>query len=435
MVFKKYFAKRTIFIMELDYNGLNKITTDMKNNIDIEILTNQVNHDLTEKENKKLLNLIKRTENLNSYSQKHDKTLVERIPVLPASYKQEVVTASSKCRWTGKITQETKEITVKAITDDEIIQSIKTIRPDDISESIFWFDNGGFYFVTDKGKPYNFRKSPRGLNKEETEKVNQIIKDIEESRGLMTESLLNARVLSTMDKPEAIRSKEEKEFLKENEAIMNYLLLEMTLEESRGVNYESFKNKVYGDAEIKKRQHSELLNEGLDEIHDIYSNCEEDIEYFIHPMKENKQVKIYCSKSVKWVYERLGYKVYRQVKEHNSKRYKEDNGSIVLHESSYEKESYYFQMNLKAFISSCKFGKVVRKGFYLDDNGFEVELTAGKTRKGFILLDMAGNELEFKSMADAGKKLDCSKMAISKAMKDKSNGDKITIKGNQYFIQ
>ena len=40
----------------------------MKNNIDIEILTNQVNHDLTEKENKKLMSLIKRTENLNSYS-------------------------------------------------------------------------------------------------------------------------------------------------------------------------------------------------------------------------------------------------------------------------------------------------------------------------------------------------------------------------------
>lgn len=68
MVFEKYFAKRTIFILELDYNGLNKITTNMKNNIDIEILTNQVNHDLTEKENKKLMNLIKRTENLNSYS-------------------------------------------------------------------------------------------------------------------------------------------------------------------------------------------------------------------------------------------------------------------------------------------------------------------------------------------------------------------------------
>lgn len=354
---------------------------------------------------------------------------------MPASYKQEVVTASSKCRWTGKVTQEIKEITVKAITDDEIIQSIKTIRPDDISETIFWFDNGGFYFVTDKGRPYNFRKSPRGLNKEESEKVNQIIKNIEESRGLMTESLLNARVLSTMDKPEAIRSKEEKEFLKDNEAIMNYLLLEMTLEESRGVNYDSFKNKVYGDAEIKKKQHSELLNEGLDEIHDIYSNCEEDIEYFIHPMKENKQVKIYCSKSVKWVYERLGYKVYRQVKEHNSKRYKEDNGFIILHESSYEKESYYFQINLKAFVSSCKFGKVVKKGFCFDDNGNEVELTAGKQGTGITLLNKTGNRLEFKSMTEVADKLKTNKMAISRALKDKSSGDIVKINGEEYTIE
>ena len=58
-----------------------------------------------------------------------------------------------------------------------------------------------------------------------------------------------------------------------------------------------------------------------------------------------------------------------------------------------------------------------------------------KNRKNITLVTSDNRTLVFSSMTDAAKELNCNKMAISRAMKNKVKGDVVSISGIQYTIQ
>lgn len=102
--------------------------------------------------------------------------------------------------------------------------------------------------------------------------------------------------------------------------------------------------------------------------------------------------------------------------------HKENHGSIIKEETEFYRTSYYFQMNLKAFISSCLNEKVARKGFIFDEDGNEVELKNGRPMEEVTIIDEHGNEIKFQSKSDAAKHFNLSNKDISQIIK---NGGKL----------
>jgi hypothetical protein len=213
------------------------------------------------------------------------------------------------------------------------------------------------------------------------------------------------------------------------------LLLGMSLDfekERRSKRYihgEDFDRNMYGEtveeavirrrlteASIANKEHKKAATEALSKIDEYTTKCNEEPLYFLHRMKQNKQMKIYIGNSMKTKYENLGYTVYSVDREEKNTRMTTNNGLIVEEEKDYTKTSYYFQMNLKAFKTSCIHGKVCRKGYYFD-NGNEVAITRRPT-EAVTITDECGNVRTFNSKAEAAKELKVSQSLISKVIKN-----------------
>jgi hypothetical protein len=160
-----------------------------------------------------------------------------------------------------------------------------------------------------------------------------------------------------------------------------------------------------------------MVDEAINKIYDIKMKCNDECEYYIHPMKENKQIKIYFGKGYTRKYERLGYTVYENEKEEKSTRYTSNRGDIITEEVERVRTSFYVQMSLKAFKSCCFQGKICKKGYYFTDDGTEVELTRRPT-ESVTLTDEKGNVMKFDSKSEAAKQLKVSPCLISKCIKN-----------------
>lgn len=208
---------------------------------------------------------------------------------------------------------------------------------------------------------------------------------------------------------------------------------------NRYIHGEDFDRNIYGEtveeavigrrireASIANKEHKKAAAEALTKIDEYTTKCNEEPLYFIHRMKQNNQMKIYIGSSMKTKYEKLGYTVYSVEREEKNKRMTANNGLIVEEEKEYTKTSHYFQINLKAFKTSCIHGKVCRKGYYFDC-GKEVELKRRPT-EAVTITDECGNVRTFNSKAEAAKELKVSQSLITKVSK---NGGVINTTNNK----
>lgn len=210
---------------------------------------------------------------------------------------------------------------------------------------------------------------------------------------------------------------------------------------SRYIHGENFDRNIYGetveeyvikrrliDASIANKEHKKAVEEALTKIEEYTNRCIEEPLYFIHRMKQNNQIKIYIGSSMKAKYENLGYTVYSVEREEKNKRMTANNGLLVEEENKFTKTSHYFQMNLKAFKTSCihGHGKVARKGYYFDC-GSEVELKTRPT-EAVTITDEQGSVRTFSSKSEAAKELKVSQSLITKVSK---NGGNINLKNNK----
>lgn len=205
------------------------------------------------------------------------------------------------------------------------------------------------------------------------------------------------------------------------------------------IHGEDFDRNIYGEtveesvirrrlteASIANKEHKKAAEEALSKIDEYTTKCNEEPLYFIHRMKQNNQIKIYIGSSMKTKYENLGYTVYSVEREEKNKRITANNGLLVEVEKEFTKTSHYFQMNLKAFKTSCIHGKVCRKGYYFDC-GNEVELKTRPT-EAVTITDECGNVRTFSSKSEAAKELKVSQSLISKVIK---NGGVINTTNNK----
>ena len=147
------------------------------------------------------------------------------------------------------------------------------------------------------------------------------------------------------------------------------------------------------------------------------NQCHEEPLYYLHPLKQNNQIKIYMGERLQNKYKSLGYKVYEAEREYKTKNITSSNGEIVEEEREYSKTSYYVQMSCKAFKSCCYQGKICRKGYYFNDQGNEVELGRRPT-EAVTITDQDGNTRTFTSKSEAAKELKVSQSLITKAIKN-----------------
>lgn len=365
-------------------------------------------------------------EKLKEYSILNGVAQVERIPVKPTTIEQEVISHRTFNKWLNKWDEETETVKEKEIQVENIIEALKACKPDEVEQTIYWFNNGRFYFTTDKGIPYNLRSFPRPLTSEEEKEIETLIAEIEEDKADSEKVLFSARILIAIDTPDIFRTPEQEKELNSGEGIIEQMELSKIIERqkrlSKYFNYETWKNCYILSAKKNKEEHLELLNRTLDKIFQIFERCEEEKNFFIHPLKANRQLKIYIARNSQWFFKRLGYTVQEDERKMKSTTYKGSHGSIEKEEVELTRKSYSFQMNLNAFIASCKCGKVARKGFTFDDNGNEVEIKNGRPVEEVTIVDENGNEIKFQSKSDAAKHFNLSNKEVSQIVK---NGGKL----------
>lgn len=470
------------------------------NEIHIDKLVEAVQASNFEQEKQRKQNLIRQVQYLQAYAKQNDVTLLERIPIKPTVTTVEIQTEKTKTWKCGNsktidcgkmtITHEVKQVT---ITDEDIISAIRTVNPQNIDQKIYWYDNGKYLFCTDKDVIYNLRKYPRLLRTEEQEKITNIISDIEQNKNKVLPMLRQAKYLQAYITPWEERTEEQQEIANSGECTM--YLLEVAKDIAKA-NASSIQN-IYGqtvqqhvisrvikNAISARMAHDKLVNDGLITIQNIYRSCYDEPIYYIHPMKQNKQIKIYIGEKLQKKYQNLGYKIYQTIHDEVRKNYIENKGLLEEVQQKCSKTSYYIQMCKTSFISICKNGKLCKMGMVWDEQGNEVPLTRRplepiditledgtilhfnsktqaakhfnvsnkvitnvvkngckfvknneKNRKNITLKSADGTILCFTSLTQASQELNTNKMNISRAIKNKSMGDVVKINGIEYTLQ
>lgn len=147
------------------------------------------------------------------------------------------------------VNDEGKIITHEQYADDnEIIKAIREAYPNMIETTIYYFPNGDYHFITDKGYPFNIRKSVRPLSESEREYIKSM--------------------------RYALRVKKDYIYTDEDKEVYNR----------------------------DKKLYSQKIKE-------IYKKASDEGDYIIKPLKKGKQIRIFISGFYKEKFNDLGYKI------------------------------------------------------------------------------------------------------------------------------
>lgn len=396
---------------------------------------------------------------------------IERIPV-PTSYREiEIIKGkkgerNSKGKWL--YADEVESYKEPFVEEQDIIKALKAAYPESIENSIYYFPTGTYYFITDKNKAFNLKCKPRPFTSDEQDIIEEYRKEIEETEKELEETLSVAKVLSAAYKPDP--TEEEIELAKQNTLIV------------AKYDYEQAKEFCY-DFKTERKKWQDRKKEITQRLKEFKKRTEDEPIFTIHPLKLEKQVRIYISSYYTDKVNELGYKVIEQKRTRTVKKFQTD--KALFEEEEEENTTYSIRMCVKAFIGCCKSGFICQKGYYTNESGErcfiehtgtrkEVSLTDwnGVTRtfnsltdaakffnldiahisrvvknggvinkpknkiKEFCLLNPQTNQYyKFNSMTDAADILNCNKMVISRALKDKSFEDEVTIKKITYILK
>lgn len=323
------------------------------------------------------------------------------------------------------INDDGKVMGVERYADEaDIIQAIKTSEPDKIDNEIYFFPQGNYLFITDKGYPYSLPFIDR---------------------------------ISTTEQVEIHKIRYE----------MMVVFRDATSDEQ-----------VLAYNEYKQVQEGKIAA--------IYKAASSRAYYKVKPLKKGKQIRIYTSSYYVEKIKALGYNVIEQERSKKSALWHA--GTNTYRVSENKDLSYSFVMGTNAFISACKYGKIPHKGYTITADGNEVaskstgikeaitllvggeekhysskseaakdlgisasliskrikadsadimSITKGSKNnsKGLALITEDGSILEFSSVRDAARKFGIDKSKMSRIVKGKSSGDILRIDGGIFTIK
>lgn len=306
---------------------------------------------MTDTEIKDLVEEVINSSDYEQHKQAVREVLTARITVKPSM--REVVT------------DEGEVIGIERYADDaDIIQAIRAAAPDTISERIYFFPQGRYLFITDKGYPYNVKQKDRPLTAEEREQIDS----------------------------------------------MRYALRV---------------RKDYLFTDEDKQRYAEDKKDYGKQIRAIYKRAEDEGEFEVKQLKKSKQIRIYVSSYYKDRFRELGYKIIEQERETYYSRWDAD---LLRYEKVDSKEvSFSFVMNYNAFMSACKSGVIPQKGYYVNEQGERVVIEQSGQREAITVRDAEGLIRKFESKAEAARELGVSPSLLSKLIKATPEGEVITI--------
>lgn len=415
--------------------------------------------------------LDKYRSSLKEWARANEVKEVERI-IIPTSYREIEILKGKKGERNGNgkwlYADEVERYKEPFAADEDIIEQIKVVYPQFIENSIYYFPTGSYYFITDKNKAFNLKSKARPFTNEEQAIIEEYKKEIEETEKELEETFAVARILSAAYKPNP--TEEDIKLANENTLVVAQYDYEQAREFC--LNFKTNKKKW----QDRKKEIITRLKEFRDKI-------ENEPIFSIHPLKLDNQVRIYISSYNTDKVKELGYSVLEQKRTRTVKRFQPN--KAVFEEEEEENTTYSIRISVKAFIGCCKSGFICQKGYYTNESGErcfiehtgtrkEVSLTDwnGVTRsftsitdaakffnldiahisrivknggvvnkpknkiKDFCLLNPKTNHrYKFNSMSDAADILNCNKIDISRALKDKSFEDEVKIKKITYILK
>lgn len=397
---------------------------------------------------------------VNDYCKENNLQEVERI-IVKTSYEEIEIE--------GK--KSTTKFTRHFCAKEDIITALQHAYPDMIDNNIYFFPHSEVYFITDKNYLFNLHHKPRPLRVDELNKIqslkddlNEVAEELEERR----QTCLKLKALYTFNPNE-----EQLAFRNTNEAVIAGIMYDY----DSGLLY---CNKWVADKEDYKKQKEEVGKK----IREIYCKSWNEPIYSVHPMKHDKQIRIYFSSNDISRFRELGYSIINQKRDAKITKWNKD--TLEYEEIDNEFTSHSIKMARKAFIGCCKFDMLVQKGYYLNEQGErlvieksgvkeEVTITdwnghsksfCSKTeaakyynvsnafitniiknggimteqpkqkdnKKDFTLISPSNEFLYFKSVTDAAKHFNCGISTLSEKMKGKASGDNVKIKKQSFIL-
>lgn len=298
------------------------------------------------------------------------------------------------------------------VKQESIVDAIQAVNPDDIDKAIYFFPHSNYLFCTDKGKIYNLKEKARPYTEKEKATIDRLRTDLTE------------------------RQKEIKQIAEEAHRVKKALL---NVEENKPAEFNPLYTDIYVKYPTKKAaqkfykwykdleaEYKKDLEEAKEKISRINETAKKQPIYTIHPMKADKQIRVYVGKNYADRYRALGYSIIEQDKERNVKQW--DDEAIAEVERTEKYVSYSFIMNTNAFRSMCKHGVLVTKGYYIDNDGQRKIIENSRPKEAVTLQDDKGEIMHFTSKTEAAKFYGVSNKAISTAIKQASDGQIPTIR-------
>lgn len=159
---------------------------------------------------------------------------------------------------------------------------------------------------------------------------------------------------------------------------------------------------------------------------------------YLHRISDKKNsIKISIYDKIKNEAERYGYSVKTSNTPTYHPYYKKDSNGMLKRVKDTENPTYsqYIELCISTFASLCQHGKMVRKGYTLNDNGDEVKIRRGRGDTAFSFIDTTTRtEYNYSSKREAAQQFfDCDESTLRRVIK-KGTGHSFIFRGIPYMI-
>lgn len=315
---------------------------------------------------------------------------------------------------------------------ERIINSIKANAPTKIKDEIYFLPDNDYYFCTDKGAVFNLRQVPSNWSALQTRLYQQHRKAVDEIKKVIDENIAKVKPLILVHHDAYFKMLEEKEWdsikiAKYKEVIDKVLEWHQISEDEAMQSADTipvlccrpYSYSVYNQIEFFVRNYVSYLDNKLelrDERNKIHESCEQTPNYVIHELKpDGSTISIYCGKKFadRWSY--LGYKPTHVSRDVNARVWDDIKGQYIY--TIITKEMHRIRINLKTFVSMCKFHRHIHPHQVITDEGETITRENNTSAKEVTILGPDGVERKFVSSRLAAEYYNVNPMVINRYIK------------------
>ena len=159
---------------------------------------------------------------------------------------------------------------------------------------------------------------------------------------------------------------------------------------------------------------------------------------YLHRMSDTRNsIRISIHDKIKDTAEHYGYSVKIADTPTYHYYYKRDSNGMLKKVKDTENPTFsqYIELCISTFVSLCQHGKMVRKGYTLNDNGDEVKIRRGRGDTAFSFIDTTTRtEYNYSSKREAAQQFfDCDESTLRRVIK-KGTGHSFIFRGIPYMI-